>query len=285
MIGIFDSGHGGLTIMKAVAERFPAQPITYLGDHAHAPYGDRTGPEIVKLTADGCAYLFDRGCKLVLLGCNTATAVAGRTLQQDWLAEHYPHHKILGVIAPVVETATQTPWYVKEPQFPQKYNTDTFALFATTATVQSGVFATEIHKRCPHAQVVSQACPQLVPMIEAGAPRPEMARVVKDYVQTLMAKAKKAPDWAILGCTHYPLVADLFRAALPPQTRLMDQPTSTATALEDYLGRHPEFMEPNARYTAENPAPRIYLTTGDVEDVTHVASLLLHTAVNFQQAK
>lgn len=274
MIGVFDSGHGGLTVMRALVARFPHRQFVYLGDHAHAPYGDRSGQEIVDLTADACGKLFEMGCGLVLMACNTATAAAGRTLQQGWLKEHWPDRRLLGIIAPTVEAATQTPWHVKEPVFPQKFNTDTIALFATTATVNSGVYAEEIHKRCPRVQVAAQACPKLVAMLEGGAARDDMREVVEDYVATLLGGLERTPEWAILGCTHYPLIADLFRAALPPETRLLDQPKVVANALEDYLERHPEFD--GGRGTAR------YFTTGDAGEVNRVARMFIGEEVGFE---
>ena len=267
MIGVFDSGHGGLTVMQALAARFPQREFVYLGDHAHAPYGDKSGTEIVELTANACDSLYRMGCGMVILACNTATAVAGRTLQQTWLKAHWPDRRLLGIIAPTVEVATQTPWSVKEPVFPQRFNTDTIALFATSATVHSGVYETEIHKRCPRARVAAQACPTLVPLLEAGAPRDEIDRAVQAYVAELLGGLKEAPDWAILGCTHYPLVADLFRKHLPPQTRVMDQPLAVANALEDYLERHDVDGGMGGR-------PVRYVTSGDVDDVRRVAALL-----------
>ena len=129
MIGLFDSGHGGLTIFRTLVRRFPDLQFVYLGDHANAPYGNRDSREIVDLTRNGVEHLYTRGCKLVVLACNTASAVACRTLQQDWLpGAGYAEHNILGVVAPVVEAATQTPWAMTSPQYPQKYNTDTMRL-------------------------------------------------------------------------------------------------------------------------------------------------------------
>lgn len=274
MIGVFDSGHGGLTVIRALVQRFPHRQFVYLGDHAHAPYGDRSSPEIVDLTADACGKLFGMGCKLVIMACNTATAVAGRTLQQGWLKEEWPDKRLLGIIAPTVEAATQTPWHVKEPVFPQKFNTDTIALFATSATVNSGVYAEEIHKRCPRVQVASQACPKLVAMLEGGAPRSEVKQAVEEYVANLLGGLERTPEWAILGCTHYPLAADLFRAALPPETRLLDQPKVVANALEDYLERKPD-VDPV-------PGDARYFTTGNAADVRRVASMLVGEDIPFQ---
>lgn len=275
MIGVFDSGHGGLTVMRALVARFPHRQFVYLGDHAHAPYGDRSGTDIVELTAAACGKLYEMGCGLVIMACNTATAVAGRTLQQTWLPEAWPERRLLGIIAPTVEAATQTPWHVKEPVFPQKFNTDTIALFATTATVQSGVYAEEIHKRCPRVQVASQACPRLVSMLESGAPRADIKVAVEDYVATLLGGLERTPEWAILGCTHYPLIADLFRAALPPETRLLDQPKVVANALEDYLERKPALAGASGAAT--------YFTTGEVGEVRRVAEMFIGEYVPFNK--
>ena len=136
MIGVFDSGHGGLTVMRELVRRFPHRDFVYLGDHGHAPYGDKPHDQIVAHTRDACDALFAMGCGMVIMACNTATAIAGRTLQQEWLTQAHPGKRLLGIIAPTVEAATQTPWHVKEPVFPQRFNTDSLALFATSAPVR-----------------------------------------------------------------------------------------------------------------------------------------------------
>lgn len=282
MIGVFDSGHGGLTIFRELTARFPQFSWVYYGDHANAPYGSRPGAEVVDLTQHACAKLFMAGCKTVILGCNTATAVAGRTLQQNWLplvnAER-PGHRVLGIIAPTVEAVTQTPWHVKTPVFPQKYNTDTIALFATQVTVNSGVYATEIAKRCPHATLVPLACPKLVPLIEGGAPEAELAAAVQGYVKTLLESTQTLPAYAILGCTHYPLLAHHFRAALPPQTRLLNQPLAVANALEDYFSRHPDAAD--SAQTGVGGGMVQYFTSGEPETVSAVAERFLGQPVRF----
>ncbi len=243
MIGLFDSGHGGLTIARTLAERMRHLTFVYLGDHRNAPYGERPSQEVVALTRAGVETLFEQGCRLVILACNTATAVACRTLQRDWLAKGaWPGRNVLGIVAPTVEAATQTPWAVTEPQYPQKYRTDIIAVLATTRTVESAVYPEEISKRCPRARVVQQACPELAGLIEAGAPEAVLDEVVGAHVAALLERLDgRAPDWAILGCTHYPLVAHLFRRHLPPATRLLSQPDAVADSLEDYLHRHPHY--------------------------------------------
>jgi len=271
MIGLFDSGNGGLTVLSALRQRFPGSSFIYLGDHANAPYGNRPSEDIVRLTQAGVEMLFERGCRLVLLACNTAAAIACRTLQQDWLPRSSWHgHNVLGIIAPTVEAATQTPWAQTSPQYPQKNNADLIALFATGRTVDSNVYPEEIGKRCPKARIVQQACPELAGAIERGAPPAEIDAMIKTYVGELLEQAKGViPDRAILGCTHFPLVEEQFRAYLPPETRIFQQGQAVAEALEDYLDRHP-------RYVAANPTGKssVLLTTGDPLQATEIAEPL-----------
>jgi glutamate racemase len=279
MIGVFDSGHGGLTVLRALLQRFPQQGFVYLGDHGNAPYGNRPADEIVDLTRRGCETLFAMGCRLVVLACNTATCVAARRLQREWLptSPYAGTHNILGIAAPTVEAATQTPWGVTSPQYPQKYNSDVIAVFGTTRTISSGVFPEEIRKRCPRITVVSQACPHLAGAIEAGRPEAELDGIVHDAVAAMLARtADEPPHRAILGCTHYPLVEHLFRKRLPRFTRLLCQPEVVADSLEDYLARHPHYADRDA------DAPRLrVLTTGDPDTVSRVARIFWPDAPAF----
>ncbi len=288
MIGLFDSGHGGLTVFRELVARFPHQQLVYLGDHANAPYGDRPSDEVVALTIAGTEQLFTLGCRLVILACNTATAVACRKMQQEWLpGAGWPGRNVLGIVAPTVEAATQTPWAVEEPQYPQKYKTDVIAVLATSRTVATGVYAEEIKKRCPNVVVVEQACPRLAGAIENGAPAIELEALVGEYVQELMRKlGGRSPDWAILGCTHFPLIEDVFRARLPEHTRLLAQPRAVADSLEDYLARHPEYLAPaSGPHSEGTPTEKVsghendkarraplLLTTGDVERISKTLS-------------
>jgi glutamate racemase len=281
MIGVFDSGHGGLTIFRALIERFPRLPFVYLGDHANVPYGDRPSDEIVALTRVGVEALFRRGCRLVVLGCNTASCVALRTLQKDWLAvSGWPGRNILGIVAPTVEAATQTPWAVTAPQYPQKYNTDTIAVLGTTRTIASHAYPEEIRKRCPKVTVVQQTCPELAAAIEQGQPARELEALVEGGVAALLAQTGGAPPHrAILGCTHYPLVEYLFRRHLPPFTRLLSQPEVVADSLEDYLQRHPRYVDG----AADTAAPPLLLTTGDPTRVSAAARIFWPDAPPFRR--
>jgi glutamate racemase len=262
MIGVFDSGLGGLTVLRALVDRFPDKSFLYLGDHANVPYGDRASGEIIDLTRTCVEALFSQGCKLVLLGCNTATAVAARHLQQTWLPQsQWRGHNILGIVAPTVEAATQTPWAVSAPQYPQKYNTDVIAVFGTTRTIASGAYPEEIRKRCPRVTVVQQVCSRLAGAIEHGAPESELENLVVEGVQGMLQQTNNMPPHrAILGCTHFPLVEHLFRRHLPPFTRILSQPEVVADSLEDYLARHTHYTagdkggELTLLTTARNPA-------------------------------
>lgn len=279
MIGLFDSGLGGLTVLRELVRRFPGGSWTYLADHANVPIGNRSTPEIVELTRQGVETLFGLGSRLVLLACNTATCAAARPLQQAWLpaSPYRGTHNVLGIVAPTVEAATQTAWGVTTPQYPQKYNSDTIAVFGTTRTIASGVFPEEIGKRCPKVTVVSQACPLLAGAIEGEASEAELDRLVATAVGDLLRQTGGAPPHrAILGCTHYPLVEHLFRRHLPPFTRILSQPETVADSLEDYLARHP-------RYLSQSRGLRV-LTTGDAAAVSAAARVFWPEAPRFEAA-
>jgi glutamate racemase len=282
MIGVFDSGLGGLTVLNALTSRFPEQSFVYLGDHAHVPYGNRPSEEIIELTRACVEALFRRGCKLVVLGCNTATAVAARRLQTSWLPTTPWKDEgcnILGIVAPTVEAATQTPWAVTTPQYPQKFLTDRIAVFGTTRTIASNVYAEEIRKRCPKVELVQQVCSDLAGAIEDGAGEPELDRLVKMGIEGAMAQASgEPPHRAILGCTHFPLVEHLFRRHLPPAPRILSQPVVVADSLEDYLSRKPHYKS-----EAAVPPTVELLTTGDPEQTSARARVFAGEGLIFQR--
>lgn len=259
-IGVFDSGVGGLTVHRTLVERMPDADFTYLADQANAPYGGRPGEEIVALTKAGCETLFAAGASLVVLACNTASAIALRRLQQGWLPDFREKIgrpvNILGIIVPTIEVATGVPWSQQHAApVPPAARRETVGIFATPATVASEVYEIEVGKRRPDLEVVSEPCPSLARLIESGAGAVELATVVENHVMALRTRIGRAPDRAILGCTHYEIVADMFRAALPPGTPLIHQPAATADAIAVYLERHD-------KYDPGTGGARRFLTTG-----------------------
>lgn len=271
MIGVFDSGSGGVTILDALHKRLPDQDFLYLGDHANAPYGHRSNEQIVNLTRVGVDTLMQAGCKLVVLACNTAAAIGLRTLQQNWLPQAYPEARILGVLVPMVEALTGVPWSQQHPNN-ETHPTKNIALFATRKTVESGAFMDEIGKRAPHLTLLGKACPGLVDAIEGGAGPMPIAGLINGYVKEI---EHSQPDAAILGCTHFPLVRAHFRKALGPDILIFSQPEIVANSLADYLVRHPELK------TGGSGTVRL-LTTGSPKDVTAANQFLPDNFQHFE---
>jgi glutamate racemase len=279
MIGVFDSGHGGLTVLQALERHLPRQQFVYLGDHGHAPYGNRAPDDIYRLTLDAIESLFRLGCPLVVMACNTAAATGLRRLQQTWLPERYPNKRVLGVLVPMVEAITGVPWMADIRTGQRRGRKRTVAIFGTRHTVTSGAYLLEIGKRAPEITVVQQACPVLVELIERGAPAPIVARAVRRYTGLLMRQLNGvAPDAVILGCTHYPLIADLFAAHLPQGVEVLSQPDITARSLAAYLVRHPVF----GRSAQALPVASHFYTTGPVEAVSALASRFYGKNANFK---
>jgi glutamate racemase len=282
-IGVFDSGVGGLSIHRALVRRFPQADLIYLADQAHAPYGGLNGERIVELTRMGCERLFEAGCDLVVLGCNTASAIALRRLQQTWLPGVRKAHggkpfNILGIIVPTIEAATGLPW-AQEPEVPPEKAEalEVLGIFATAGTVKSRVYEIEIDKRRGDLAVFSEPCPQIVPMIEEGADRRQLAPIIEGHVEALVRRIGRPPNRAVLGCTHYEIVADLFKKALPTGVELIHQPQATADALERYLAAHPE-------YDPGSSAERRFLTTGAPGPQNGIVSAFWGEAVVFEGA-
>ncbi|MCR5878209.1 glutamate racemase [Phenylobacterium sp. J367] len=281
-IGVFDSGVGGLTVHHKLVERFPAADFVYLADQANAPYGGKPGEEIVALTRAGCERLFAEGCNLVVLACNTAASVALRRLQQTWLPgfrrEIGRPVNVLGIVVPTIEAATGLPWeHEAERRGDKVEKLDIVGVFSTPATAASRVYEIEVDKRRQDVAVFSEPCPELARMIEAGASRDELREVIGRHAQALKSRIGRWPDRAILGCTHYEIVADLFREALPPGTPLIHQPDATADALARYFERHPEFA-------AGSGAVRRFLTTGQPGAQHSLVETFWGGPLSFEQA-
>ncbi|MFO1014783.1 MAG: aspartate/glutamate racemase family protein [Caulobacteraceae bacterium] len=281
-IGVFDSGVGGLTVHHALVRALPDADFIYLADQANAPYGGKSGEEIVELTKAGCITLFERGCDLVILACNTAAAIALRRLQQTWLPGYRKALgrpvNILGLIVPTIEAATGVPWaHEVELDGEKVEKVDILGIFSTPATTNSRVFEIEIDKRRQDVAVFSEPCPELARMIENGAGAVDLAKVVEGHVEALRRRIGKQPNRAILGCTHYEIVADMFRAALPPGTPIIHQPAATADAVVAYLARHPEYHQ-------GKDGRRIFLTTGAPGQQNDLVATFWGGPLHFEQA-
>ncbi len=248
MIALFDSGYGGLTVLKPILEKLPQYEFIYLGDNARAPYGSHNKENITKFTTEAVDYLFDRGAVLIIFACNTASTVALRTLQQKYLnGPSETNRKILGVTIPVAEHAAKT---TKNKHV---------AVVGTKATIESGSYEQEIHKIDPEIRVSSMACPLLVPFIEESwHDKPEAKSVLKKYLRPL--KSHNA-DTLILGCTHYPLMLKEFKKYMGNSTKILYS-NVVAESLSDYLERHPVIEKKLKRSNGEN-AKCTYLTTDD----------------------
>jgi len=251
MIGVFDSGFGGLTIFKELVKQLPQYDYIYLGDSARAPYGGRSQDLIFRWTQQAVGYLFKQGCELIILACNTASAKALRRIQQEWLPLNYPERRVLGVIHPTVEEAVTLT------------KNDKIGVIGTEGTVFSEVFIKEIKKLNSNIEVFQQACPLLVPIIEAGEHGWEgVDLILKKYLMPLI---KKNIDTLILGCTHYPIIKEEIRkitlvrpanGSRTGQIQLISQEEIIGSKLADYLERHPEIEKKISRR-----GKRIFLTT------------------------
>ena len=283
-IGVFDSGVGGLTVHRELTRRFPERDFVYLADQANAPYGGRGGEEIVELTRAGCERLFEAGANVIVLACNTASAIALRRLQKTWVPEARARHgrpvNVLGIIVPTIEAATGLPWTYAAEHRAEGEKVEAIAVngvFCTAATAMSRVYEIEIDKRREDLAVFSEPCPGLAGLIELGAPTEELEVVVRDHVDALRRRIGRHPDKAILGCTHYEIVADIFAAALPPEAAIIHQPAAVADALERYFERHPE-------YALGGSGRRDFLTTGAPGPQSERVSQFWGAPLSFQSA-
>ena len=267
-VGIFDSGLGGLTVWNKVQERLPEVDFVYLADSAHAPYGVRNADDIYALTCAAVQRLFDAGCDLVILACNTASAAALRRMQEGWIPRD---KRVLGVFVPLIEAMTERQWGDNSP--PREVAVNHVALFATPATVASRAFQRELSFRAIGVDVEAQACGGVVDAIEEGDMILAEA-LVRSHVDALKRKMPN-PDAAILGCTHYPRMQEAFQAALGGQVKVFSQAESVADSLADYLERHPNMM---------GSGEAAFLTTGDPARVSDRATQFLRRQITFTAA-
>ena len=257
-IGVFDSGLGGLVITKALIKALPQYDYLYYGDSAHLPYGDKTSGTILNYTLQAMKYLIANDCKLIIIACNTATAITLRYIQQRFIPAYAPDIKVLGVVIPTVEVATEQ-------------NKTRIGVVATNATVRSQIYTTELLKLNPNCAVTEVAAPELVPAIEAN----DFAKAEK-IVHFYAANFRDCQS-LILGCTHYPLVKDYFRQELP-NVEIVSQDELMGAKLTDYLQRHPEIE------TALTHGYKREFQVSRSDEKAHRVAQILFDDINLHQA-
>jgi glutamate racemase len=262
-IGIFDSGYGGLTVMKEIIHQLPEYDYIYLGDNARAPYGNRSFETVYQYTLQSVKWFFDQGCSLVILACNTASAKALRTIQQHDLPAMAPGKRVLGVIRPTTEIIGT---------FSESKNV---GILATTGTVTSDSYLIEIEKFFPEVNVFQEACPMWVPLIENNEHLSHGADYfVKKHLHHIFQKGEKI-DVLLLACTHYPLLKEKIEEYLPVGVKLISQGEIVANSLRDYLQRHPEIADKCSRNSK-----RSFYTTDSPQDFDNHARLFYGEPVN-----
>lgn len=262
-IGVFDSGYGGLTILHGIRQRLPEYDFMYLGDNARAPYGSRSFEVVYQFTRQAVLKLFSMGCQLVILGCNTASAKALRSIQQRDLPQWDENRRVLGIIRPTAEVIGQltTSRHV--------------GLLATPGTILSGSYEMEIAKLFPDIKLSGVGCPLWASIVEANeADSPGADYFVKKRIDMLMRKDPEI-DAVILGCTHYPLLMSSIVKHVPTGVRIIPQGEYVANSLRDYLNRHTAMDE---RLTKNGTC--LYLTTESEDKFEETAQIFLHEKVN-----
>ena len=265
-IGIFDSGYGGLTILHGIRQLLPQYDYLYLGDNARTPYGTRSFDVVYEFTRQAVIRLFERGCHLVILGCNTASAKALRSIQQNDLPQLDPNRRVLGVIRPTAEIIGSLT------------HSRHVGIFATEGTIKSESYNLEIHKQFPDIQVTGVACPFWVPLVEYNeADSPGADYFVKKRIDQLLRQDPDI-DTIILGCTHYPLLLPKIHKYIPRGIRIISQGEYVAESLQRYFERHPEIEQRCTRGGEVH-----YLTTENSEKFKEQAQLFLHESVEVEK--
>lgn len=248
-IGVFDSGYGGLTVLKDIVGKLPGYDYIYMGDNARAPYGNRSFDTVYHYTLQCVKWFFSQGCPLVILACNTASAKALRTIQQNDLPGIDPQKRVLGVIRPTTEVIGAMT------------KCKSVGILATNGTVQSESYVIEINKQYPDVQVHQEACPMWVPLIENGEHLGHGADFfVKKNIRELLAKDPMM-DTVLLACTHYPLMLKKIEEYMPVDVKIVSQGEIVANSLQDYLNRHPEMEQRLSKNGSLN-----FYTTDSAED-------------------
>lgn len=267
-IGIFDSGYGGLTVMKEIVKRLPAYDYVYLGDNARAPYGNRSFDTVYRYTLECVKWFFEKGCPLVILACNTASAKALRTIQQNDLEKINPANRVLGVIRPTSEIMGK---FTKS---------GSIGILATNGTVQSQSYALEIKKFYPDVTVTQEACPMWVPLVENNEYNKEGADYfIEKNIKNLLAKNSDI-DTILLACTHYPLLMNKLSRFVPEGMSILSQGEIVADSLAKYLEKHPEI---DTRCLKEGS--RTFYTTDSEEDFENHAAIFFGEPVTARHAE
>lgn len=267
-IGVFDSGFGGLTVFKSILQKLPAYDYIYLGDNARSPYGDHSFETVYQYTLDCVEWLFEQGCPLVILACNTASAKALRNIQQLILPKKYPNHRVLGVIRPTAEVIGN---FTKSKDI---------GIMGTRGTINSNSYPIEISHFFPELQVYQQSCPMWVPLIENGEHEGGGADFfVNQYIQALLQQSAEI-DCVLLACTHYPLLIPKIKQYLPATIQLLSQGDIVANSLVDYLQRHPEIESILAK-----EGQKKFYTSGDIDTFNAHASVFLGEEIAVQKMR
>ncbi len=255
MIGVFDSGFGGLTVLKSVVQEMPEYDYLYLGDSARVPYGERSQETVYEYTIQAVDFLFKKGCRLVIIACNTVSSRALRRIQQEFLPGAYPDRKVLGVIRPSAEELVDR-------------RCRKVGILATKGVVDSKIYTEELAEIDPPIEIFYQPCPLLVPIIEAGRQdEVHCDELVSGYLDNLFAQ-EASIDTILLSCTHYPILYESFRRHTPPQVEILSQGTIIADKLKDYLKRHPEVERRLSR-----EGDRVFFSTGPLEAFDRLAGV------------
>lgn len=264
-IGVFDSGFGGLSILREIRKVLPQYDYIFLGDNARAPYGNRSYQLVYEFTLQAVKHLFEQGCHLVILACNTASAKALRTIQQRDLNTLDPNRRVLGVIRPTVEEIGNITKSRK------------VGIFGTPGTIQSQSYDIEIAKMHPDIKVYSHACPMWVPLVEnRESDGPGADYFVKKDVDALLSQCSHI-DSIILGCTHYPLLINKIKRYTPPAVQIVEQGPIVATSLKSYLTRHPNLEQLCSKHSS-----CLYTTTEDASRFSPLASIFVNHTVDAQ---
>lgn len=262
-IGIFDSGYGGLTVFKSIAEKLPEYNYIYLGDNARSPYGDHSFETVYEYTLECVEWLFRQGCPLVILACNTASAKALRSIQQKVLLVKYPHHRVLGVIRPTAEVIGDYS------------SSKVIGVMGTRGTVNSQSYLMEINKFFPSVSVQQQSCPMWVPLVENNEHmNPGADYFIEKYVSALLSKDERI-DTILLACTHYPLLSAKIEKVLPEGIKIVGQGEIVAQSLALYLQNHPEIKSKLARH-----GKRDFFTSGEKQVFDDQASVFFSEQIS-----